>query len=145
MQSPETAGLTLVLPTNQAGLNLKSRLDLSGCTCWALAAEPLGPLTPHNTAFCLFGLNHFALSFSLTCLSSPLFTFSFSIFPYICPPLSSPLLSPHLRLPFLSFPDHSKSFLTSEILFCSLLTPAGTYAAFSIYTHVYTNSVSDKA
>lgn len=133
----------------QAGLSIKGRLAPSRCTRWALSAERLAPLTPQNTAFCLFGLNHFASSFSLAWLPSPLFPslsfFFFSIFPDICPLLSSPLPSPHLKLSFLSFPDHSKSFLMSELLFCSLLTPAGSYAAISVYTHVYTNSLSDKA
>lgn len=106
--------------------------------CWVFSPPP-------STAFCLFGLNHLAISFSLTQLPSCLFPSIFSHLFRNLLLLSSPLPSPHLKLSFLSFSDHSKPFLKSALLFSSLLTPAGTYAAFSVYTHVYTNSVSDKA
>lgn len=72
------------------------------------------------------------------------FPFFFHLSRHLPVPLICHSLSPfQIVLSFIS--RHSKSFLMSELLFCSLLIPAGTDAAFSVYTHIYTNAASGKA
>lgn len=109
--------------------SIQGRLASSRCFCWALSVQMLGPLPA--TTCPVWSLHHLVLSQLVAFPPPPSLSLPFfPIFPDTRPFFSCPLPSPHLQLAFLSFPDHSKSFLTSELLFSSLLTPAGTYAVF---------------
>lgn len=136
MQSPETTGhskelrLWFYLWTGQAEHPREAGL-IQMFSLGSLCANA-GSSPGHNTP-CLVLITSPSRFLSAGCLPPPptphLLSF-FPIFPDTHPSLSSPLPSPHLQLAFLSLPDHSKSFLTSGLLFCSLLTPAGTHAVF---------------
>lgn len=133
MQSPETTGQSKeLLPwfylwtgpaehPREVGL---IQMFLLGSLCANAGSSPR-----HNMPS-LVSITPPSRFLSAGCLLHPPAPPFFPIFPDACPFLSCPLPSPHLQLAFLSFPDHSKSFLTSELLFSSLLTPAGTYAVF---------------
>lgn len=129
MQSSETAS-----PKASTSLNLVSpgdrRAEPRGArSCPVLKLRVLPPLQPSLLCLLvLIALQFFFFFFfpRLAALAFPSPFFYFHLSRHL--PSSSPL-SPPLTVPP-RVPDLSKSFLTSELLFCSLSAPAGTRAAF---------------